>query len=141
MPSQTTKFKVANPKVKESAYLQDTGWDVVGSCYLTGESNVFGVLPTVRHPFRFDGSSWGAFQLAARFGQISLDPDSFPLYAAKGSAQGATSWSVSLNWYLNHNVKCIFEYTQTAFSGGSHTTGAVTAQDERALQGRLQFGF
>jgi phosphate-selective porin OprO/OprP len=136
-----TKFKVATAKIKESAYLQDAGWDVVGSYYLTGESNVFGVLPTVSRPFRFDGSSWGAFQLAARFGQISLDPDSFPLYAARGSAQGATSWSVALNWYLNHNVKCIFEYTQTTFSGGSHTTGAVTAQDERALQGRLQFGF
>jgi hypothetical protein len=46
-----------------------------------------------------------------------------------------------LNWYLNHNVKWIFEYTQTAFSGGSHPTGAVAAQDEKAIQGRLQFGF
>jgi phosphate-selective porin len=49
---------------------------VVGSWYLTGESNVFGVLPTVEHPFRFDGSGWGAWQLAARFGQLSLDPNS-----------------------------------------------------------------
>jgi phosphate-selective porin OprO and OprP len=136
-----TKFKVNTSKIKQSAYLQDTGWDVVASWYLTGESNVFGVLPTVRRPFRFDGSSWGAFQLAARFGEISLDPDSFPLYASKASAQGANSWSVALNWYLNHNVKCIFEYTQTAFSGGSHAMGAVTAQDEKAIQGRLQFGF
>jgi phosphate-selective porin OprO and OprP len=136
-----TKFKVASSKISRSAYLQDTGWDVVGSWYLTGESNVFGVLPTVLHPFRFDGSSWGAFQLAARFGELSMDPDSFPLYATKGSAQGATSWSVALNWYLNHNVKCIFEYTQTGFSGGNHATGAVTAQDEKAIQGRLQFGF
>ncbi len=136
-----TKFKLATSKLKESAYLQDTGWDVVASWYLTGESNIFGVLPTVRHPFRFDGSGWGAFQLAARFGEISLDPNSFPLYAAKGSAQGATSWSVALNWYLNHNVKCIFEYTQTAFSDGGHPSNAVTAQDEKAIQGRLQFGF
>jgi phosphate-selective porin OprO/OprP len=122
-------------------YFENTGWDVVGSWYLTGEKNVFGVLPAVEHPFRFDGSSWGALQLAARFGQLSLDPNSFPVYAASGSAQGATSWSVALNWYLNHNVKCIFEYTQTAFSGGSQTAGAVTANDERVIQGRLQFGF
>jgi phosphate-selective porin OprO/OprP len=135
------KFKLASSKLKESAYFQNTGWDVVGSWYLTGESNVFGKLPTVERPFRFDGSSWGAFQLAARFGELALDPNAFPLYAAKGSAQGATSWSVALNWYLNHNVKCIFEYSQTAFSGGSHAAGAVTAHDEKALQGRLQFGF
>jgi phosphate-selective porin OprO/OprP len=97
-------------------------------------------LPVVKNPFRFDGSGFGAFQLAARFGEISLDPASFPLYAATGSAQGANSWSVSLNWYLNHNVKCIFEYSQTAFSG-DHVVGTVGAQDEKAILGRLQFGF
>jgi phosphate-selective porin OprO/OprP len=135
------KFKVSTSKLKQSAYFQNSGWDVDASWYLTGESNVFGVLPKVEHPFRFDGSSWGAWQLAARFGELSLDPNSIPLYATKGSAQGATSWSVALNWYLNHNVKCIFEYSQTAFSGGSHAAGAVPAQDEKAIQGRLQFGF
>jgi phosphate-selective porin OprO and OprP len=134
------EFHLAKGK-GENAYFLNKGWDVVGSWYLTGESNVFGRLPTVERPFRFDGSSWGAFQLAARIGQLSLDPNSFPLFATKGSAQGATSWSVALDWYLNHNVKCIFEYTQTAFSGGNHAVGAVTAQDEKAIQGRLQFGF
>lgn len=132
------KFAIASKK--DSANLQNSAWDLVGSYYLTGESNVFGVLPTVKNPFRFDGSGWGAFQLAARFGEIKLDPNSFPLYAAPGSASGATSWSVSLNWYLNRNVKCIFEYSQTAFSG-DHTPKTVGAQDEYALLGRLQFGF
>ena len=134
------KFKLASSKGKQ-AYFDNKGWDVVASWYLTGESNVFGVLPKVEHPFRFDGSGWGAFQLAARFGQLSLDPNSFPLFATPGSAQGATSWSVALNWYLNHNVKWVLEYSQTAFSGGSHAAGAVSAQDEKAVQARLQFGF
>jgi phosphate-selective porin OprO/OprP len=134
------KFHLASGK-GQSAYFQNTGWDVVGSWYLTGESNVFGVLPKVERPFRFDGSSWGAWQLAARFGELSLDPNAFPLYATKGSAQGATSWSLAMNWYLNHNVKCIFEYSQTAFSGGSPARGHVSSQDEKALLGRLQFGF
>jgi hypothetical protein len=48
---------------------------------------------------------------------------------------------LALNWYLNHNVKCIFEYDQTYFNGGSHTPGHVTANDEMAIMGRLQFGF
>jgi phosphate-selective porin OprO/OprP len=135
------KFSLDTAKVKKSAYFENTGWDVVGSWFLTGETNAYGVLPTVKRPFRFDGSGWGAFQLAARFGQISLDPAAFPLYAAAGSAWGAESWSIALNWYLNHNVKCIFEYSQTAFSGGSHAPGSVTANDEKVLQGRLQFGF
>ncbi len=111
------------------------------SWFLTGESNIFGVLPVIPSPFHFDGSGWGAFQVAARFGQLSLDPAAFPLYAATGSAHGATSWSLALNWYLNHNVKCVFEYSQTAFSGGSQAAGALTAQDEKAWLARLQFGF
>jgi len=74
-------------------------------------------------------------------GQISLDPAAFPYDATGTSARGATSWSFALNWYLNHNVKCIFEYDQTSFDGGSKTSGHVTANDEMALQGRLQFGF
>jgi phosphate-selective porin OprO and OprP len=143
--ANTTTFKHG-----DNAYFLNKGWDVVGSWYLTGEQNVFGVLPTVEHPFRFDGSGWGAWQLAARIGQLSLDGDSFENYtkgasfAAPGSAQGATSWSVALNWYLNHNVKCIFEYTQTSFSDISptKTPGAfISPQKEMVLQGRLQFGF
>jgi phosphate-selective porin OprO/OprP len=135
------KFKVASGKTTHSAYFENTGWDVVGSWYLTGESNVFGVLPEVQRPFGIGNPGWGAWQLAARFGQISLDPAAFPLYATSTSAKGATSWSLALNWYLNHNVKCIFEYDQTYFNGGSHTPGHVTANDEMAIMGRLQFGF
>lgn len=135
------KFKVPVSGKVHQSYFENSGWDVVGSWYLTGESNVFGVLPTVEHPFRFDGLSWGAFQLAARFGQISFDPAAFPYYATSTSARGATSWSLALNWYLNHNVKCIIEYDQTYFDGGSRTAGHVTANDELALEARLQFGF
>jgi phosphate-selective porin OprO/OprP len=135
------KFRLASGKTPHSAYFENSGWDVVGSWYLTGESNVFGMLPEVERPFRIGSPGWGAWQLAARFGQISLDHSAFPLYASSGSAQGATSWSLALNWYLNHNVKCIFEYDQTAFTGGSRARGAVTANDEMAIQGRLQFGF
>jgi phosphate-selective porin OprO/OprP len=134
------KFHLAT-KTAQNAYFLNKGWDVVGSWYLSGENNVFGVMPMVEHPFRFDGSGWGAWQLAARFGQISLDPNSMALFAAPGSAQGATSWSVAMNWYLNHNVKCIFEYSQTDFSGGTPTKGTYAPQNEKAILGRLQFGF
>jgi phosphate-selective porin OprO/OprP len=87
------KFHLASGKGK-NAYFDNKGWDVVGSWYLTGEKNVFGVLPKVENPFHYEGSGWGAFQLAARFGQLSLDPAAFPLFAAPGSAKGATSFEL-----------------------------------------------
>ncbi len=133
--------KFVNASKKSAAYLKNTGWDIDASWFLTGETNAFGVLPTVSSPFHFDGSGWGAFQLAARFGQLSLDPAAFPIYAAAGQPDRATSWSVALNWYLNHNIKCIFEYSQTGFSGPALAANKVGSQDEKALLGRLQFGF
>jgi hypothetical protein len=38
-------------------------------------------------------------------------------------------------------VKCIFEYSNTTFDGGGKAPGAITAQTEKAVLGRLQFGF
>jgi len=135
-----TKYKVAD-KTPHTANFNNKAWDVVGSYFLTGEDNNWATLPDVHDSLRFGKTGWGAWQLAARIGQISLDPASFPLYAVKGSAEGATSWSVALNWYLNRNVKCIFEYSNTTFDGGNKTPGSVTGQTEQALLGRLQFGF
>jgi phosphate-selective porin OprO/OprP len=127
---------------KSSAYFQNKGWDIVGSYFLTGENAVWNKLPEVRDPLHFRDSEWGAFQVAARFGQMNLDPAAVALgYAAAGSAPEATSWGVSLNWYLNHNIKAIFEFDDTTFGGGSKALGAVTAQAEKVVMGRLQFGF
>jgi len=79
--------------------------------------------------------------LTARFGQLALDNAAFPLFAAKGSAQAVTSWGVGLNWFLNRDVRLIFDYEQACFTGGSQATGTVTAQDEKAFLTRVQFGF
>jgi phosphate-selective porin OprO/OprP len=129
------------------AYFDNTGWQIDGSYFLTGETNTMYDATMPLRPFRFDGSGWGAWRVMARFGQLSLDPNSLAHYAAAGSAQGATSWSVGLNWFLNSNIKCILEYGQTAFDGGgkalstASSLGPVSAQNERVLMGRLQFGF
>jgi phosphate-selective porin OprO/OprP len=133
-----TKFKNG----ASSAYFQNKGWDVVGSYFLTGEDSVWNTLPDVRNPLRFGSGGWGAFQVAARIGQISLDPAAIALgYSAASNADEATSWGVSLNWYLNRNVKAIFEFDDTTFGGSSKTPGTVAAQPEKAVLGRLQFGF
>jgi phosphate-selective porin OprO/OprP len=127
---------------KSSANFQNKGWDIVGSYFLTGEDNVWNTLPDVNSNLSIHHAGWGALQLAARFGQLSLDPSAIALgYAAASAADEATSWGVSLNWYLNRNVKAIFEYDNTTFGGGSKVPGSVTGQTERVVLGRLQFGF
>ena len=84
---------------------------------------------------------WGAWEIVGRVGELAIDRDAFPLYAAAGSAKSAFSFGVGLNWYLNRNVKLNLDYEQTWFDGGSQASGAVTAQDEKAFLTRMQFAF
>ena len=115
-------------------------WNVTASYILSGEdNNLRGPVPS--HPFSPHGGGWGAWELSARVGELKVDDDVFPLYAAPGSARSALSFGVGLNWYLNRNVKLNLNYEQTRFQGGSLTPGSVTAQDERAFLTRVQFGF
>ncbi len=115
-------------------------WNVTASYILTGEANTLkGVSP--RKPFSPKGGDWGAWELAGRIGELALDEDLFPNYAAAGSAKSALSFGIGLNWYLNRNVKVNLDYEHTWFEGGSQTTGAVTAQDENAFLTRVQFAF
>jgi phosphate-selective porin OprO/OprP len=143
--------RTAAPKTSR-AFFDTTAWDVSASWYLTGEQNAFFTPPAPLHPFHIRGSGLGAWQLVARIGGLSLDDAAFAKktdFATAGSARSATTWGAGLNWYMNKNIKWIFEYEQTSFGFApgyqanktQGTTGAVTAQDEKVLLTRLQFAF
>jgi phosphate-selective porin OprO/OprP len=123
----------------------NSAWQVQASYFLTGDDNSF--RSTSRnafrpaHPFSLHGDGWGAFELVARVGQLSLDRAAFPVYAKSGAAKEATSWGLGLNWYLNSNIRFYLDFEMTRFDGGSKTPGTVTARDERALLGRVQVSF
>jgi len=144
------EYIVSSQKVKASSARQterfdNRAWQIEASYFLTGDGNSF--RSTSRnafrpeHPFTFGGGGWGAFEFVARIGQLSLDRAAFPTYASSSSAREATSWGVGLNWYLNSNIRFYLDFESTHFDGGSKAPGAVTAQDERALLGRVQFSF
>ena len=143
--------RTAAPKTSR-AFFDTTAWDVSASWYLTGEQNAFFTPPAPLHPFHIRGSGLGAWQLVARIGGLSLDDAAFAKktdFATAGSARSATTWGAGLNWYMNKNIKWIFEYEQSSFGFAAGyqanktqgTTGAVTAQEEKVLLTRLQFAF
>lgn len=125
---------------KTRTTLANTAWNVTASYILTGEPNTL-KGPAPREAFSPRGEGWGAWELVGRVGELAIDHDAFPLFAAAGSARSAFSFGVGLNWYLNRNVKLNLDYEHTWFDGGSKTSGAVTAQDENAFMTRVQFGF
>jgi phosphate-selective porin OprO/OprP len=105
---------------------------------------------TPKRPFGWgSGSGWGAFEIAARVGRLSVDDAVFrdrdavagPDFATTASAREAREWGVGLNWHLNQNIKASVNYLATDFRGGSKANGEVTAQDEEVIFGRIQFSF
>jgi phosphate-selective porin OprO/OprP len=132
---------------QQREYFNTRAWEVSGSWYLTGEKNAFYTPPAPLHPFHWNGSGLGAWQVTARVGGLALDDAAFwkqADFAAAGAAQNALTWGVGLNWFLNRNIKWILEYDQTSFgfaSGYQAASGTVAAQDERVIMTRLQFAF
>ena len=120
------------------ATLTNEAWQVAGSYVLTGENASYrSVAPT--QPFDLTKGTWGAFELAARYGELTIDKDAFPFFAnPTRAARIAKSWGLGLNWYLNRNVKFQLNYEQTDFTGGS---ASGERSKERALLSRFQVAF
>jgi phosphate-selective porin OprO and OprP len=84
------------------------------SFVLTGETHsynsaaaaYYGIVPT--NPFSWKGGGWGAWEIAGRVSMIDLNDQ---LATANGVAGGRqTIYTVGLNWYVNNNVRFMFNY-------------------------------
>jgi phosphate-selective porin OprO and OprP len=131
-----------------SANLTNEAWQVVGSYVLTGEDASYtGVKP--RTDFSLKNHTWGAFQVVARYGQMTLDKDYFTSTGTSTGVGGAfasqgprivSNIGVGLNWYLNSNVKAQLEYDYDGYGGGNVP---VTPQneDQNSFLTQLQLAF
>jgi phosphate-selective porin OprO/OprP len=96
------------PSIKfEGGYAQ-------ASWVLTGETHAYdpstaaykGIIPA--NPFSLAGGGWGAWEIAGRISTIDLNDQ---LATANGVAGGRqTIYTAGLNWYVNRNVRFMFDY-------------------------------
>lgn len=119
-----------------AARLRNRAWQATAGWVLTGEDAAFsGVTP--RHPFRFRGGGWGAWELVGRVEGLRVDDAAFPIFADPAtSASAARAWSAGLDWWLNTNVRVLSSFSRTTFTGGA--SGAVTKRPEEVVFTRLQ---
>ena len=121
-----------------NAELEHAAWQAAGSFFLTGEKNSFR-SPTPKKPFDLKEGGLGAVELVARYGELSLDEASFPVYATlTSSVQRAKAWGVGVNWHFTRAVKVGIDYERTSFTGGA-TTG--DREPENAVITRFQTAF
>jgi phosphate-selective porin OprO/OprP len=104
-----------------TARLTHKAWQASGSFFLTGEYAGF-KSPAPRKPFDLKAGTFGALELAARYGELDIDDDAFPLFAnPASSATKAKGLGLGVNWHLSKQIKVLVSYEHTAFDGGAET--------------------
>jgi phosphate-selective porin OprO/OprP len=74
--------------------------------YNPGSASYGGIAPA--NPFSLTSGGWGAWEIAGRVSTIDLNDQ---LAAANGVAGGRqTIYTAALNWYVNGNVRFMFDY-------------------------------
>ena len=121
-----------------SGRVRNTGWQVAGSWFLTGEQASYTVV-TPRRPFDPAAGAWGAVELAVRYGELTLDDAAFPVYAnAATSVRKARAWAVGVTWHLARAEQIEVNYEDTRFTGGAGTRNRAP---EHFLVTRIQQAF
>jgi len=136
------EYVVASHEVRRgdsTETLDHEAWQLAASYVLTGEENSFrGINP--KRPFDLSKGQWGAFELAVRFSELSVDSKTFPTYANRErSVENIESWALGLNWYLSRNLKSSLTYEQSSFDGGE--AKGADREDEQVLFARFQVNF
>jgi phosphate-selective porin OprO and OprP len=84
------------------------------SLALTGETHPYipataaygGIIPT--NPFSLWGGGWGAWEIAGRVSTMNLNNQLGTTNGVAGGQQ--TIYTAGLNWYVNRNVRFMFDY-------------------------------
>jgi len=132
----TAQFALAGqPDIRAN----NSAWQIAGAWAITGENESYkGLLPSAG--FSPGNGHWGALELSSRFSQLKVDSNVFSSGFANPAtqAESATLWSVCLNWYLNRNMKLMFDYDLTSFR---NFDGNANRPDESVFLTEFQLSY
>jgi phosphate-selective porin OprO and OprP len=108
------RYNVARNNLPGLPSLKFDGAYAQASLVLTGETHPYipahaaygGITPA--NPFSLSAGGWGAWEIAGRISTVNLNDQ---LGTATGVAGGRqTIYTAALNWYVNSNVRFMFDY-------------------------------
>jgi phosphate-selective porin OprO and OprP len=119
--------------------LEAEAWQTTASFVLTGDKASFGGV-RARKPFDPAKGQWGAFEVAGRVNGIELGREAVDGGIVDGakSVRKAFAWALGLNWWLNRNLRALFDYERTTFTAGAAGRGR---EPENAVFIRTQVSF
>lgn len=100
------------------------GWHVTMSYVLGGSNGYDGAVAD--HPWEPSEGHYGALEIVARYGQLVLDPRTFPTFADPSkSARGGTTIGVAMNWILGRLFRVVLGLERMQIQGGAGSPDAV----------------
>lgn len=122
--------------VEFDAFYAQVGWSLTGeSRTYRGSDGEFKRLAP-KNKFNLANSTWGAWELAARYDQVDLEDENI-------SGGEEKRLSLGLNWYLNEDVRVMADYSK-AFDldgGALKTASGAYADDIDVYTVRAQWAF
>lgn len=113
-------------------------WYLSASYMLTGESRKYkkssGYFKEVKPDNPVSDGGYGAWELSARYSALNLTEDD--MYG--GDLRDIT---LGVNWYLENNLKLVFNYIHFDADNYENSADYVSSQDGDIVQARLQFYF
>jgi phosphate-selective porin OprO/OprP len=132
------------------------GWTVEGSWIITGETKTYSPsainnevggynMPVPSRPFSLAGGSWGAWEAVARYSDTKLSWNTTQLASAPlGQQAGILGGrerivALGINWYLNRNIRIMFDDNIVRVSKGTAALPDRDSQDLNILGLRFQY--
>lgn len=96
------------PDLRFQGGYAEAGYILTGETrkYNPGSASYGGVNPA--HPFSLDGGGWGAWEIAGRYSTMDLNNQIGSIAGVAGGRQNV--YTLALNWYVNRNVRFMFDY-------------------------------
>ena len=122
------------------ATIENSAWEVQLRYILTGQEAGNRGWPVPANPFDPWNGDWGAWEVDARYGVLSIDDDAFPVFAdPAASITGADNFGFAVHAYLNDNVRLTLDYESFPFDGGA--PGGEDRETEHVILTRLDYKF
>jgi phosphate-selective porin OprO/OprP len=128
---------IGAPSLKFQGGYAQAGWVLTGEThpYNPAAASYLGIKP--KNPFSLQGGGWGAWEIAGRISTMDLNDQLGTVTGIAGGRQ--TVYTAALNWYVNNNVRFMFNYlhgdvpkqlspTSTADAGAKFDAVAMRTQ-------------
>jgi phosphate-selective porin OprO/OprP len=129
------------PNQRTDGELDTKGWFVQASYVLTGEDASYKQVVPINN---FDPANgrWGAFEIAARASEVSIDQNVFDDGFASPTAgtTNALAYTGGLNWYFNKNFKVQLNWEHTDFDNEINFGGKARGSEDVFLT-RFHIGY